>query len=500
MNRIFASLLAVFCAGSLSGQNLLNNPGFENASGWIKPAYWAGEFSVAKPGLNGKSCGMLKSAREGQAFYGRCYQLTRIESPWGRRFSYSMKARGTGELYLGYLEYTKDAQDKIVSRFVYSPPLVLKKEEWQEISMNIQATDPALVRIAPLVEVRGENSMAYLDEGSLIYSPVPGAALSAVPAHLVAETGKPLSEIAFRLTENGKSVPDAALKTSVGGKLQDAVTGKDGSWRVRLGDKDQEALASSEKFGVAAGVFIDRLSPADWTRTEALARKIKLEKPISILYVGDSLSDFERGHNYVDKVNFWLNRSNPGKASFRNAGVGGDYITRVRQRMIQGNAYRQEQYERLLETPYDYIFIFLGHNDTRCLSSGNYETPQVAPEEQKAAYREVIAYLRKHSKARIVLVSPTSSNFEVCKASIEKQKTQKKVYSLFGQPAKLEAFDAVLRQLAKEENLGYLNVYGPTKNAPDKAALFSPTDGVHLTEAGNRFLADLFLEYLASPK
>ncbi len=500
MKRLSASLLIAFCALSLSGQNLLQNPGFENASGWLKPAYWAGEFSIVRPGLTGKSCGMLKSAREGKTFYGRCYQLTRIESPWGRRFSYSMKARGDGELYLGYLEYAKDAQDKIISRFVDSAPLKLKGGEWQEIKMNIQAMDPLLVRIAPFVEVRGENSVAYLDEGSLTYAPAPGAAMSAEPSHLVAEAGKPLPEVTFRLTENGKPVTDAALKAFSGGKLQDASTGRDGCFAVRPDDKDRELLVSSEKYGVASGVCIDRLSPADWNRTDALARKIKLEKPVSILYLGDSLSDFERGRNYADKVNFWLNRHNPGKAAFRNAGVGGDYITRVRQRMIQGGAYRQEQYDRLLETPYDYIFIFLGHNDTRCRSDKNYEVPQVAPEEQKAAYREVVGYLRKHSKARIVLVSPTSSNFAICKASADKQKALNKVHSLFGQPAKLEAFDAVLRRLAEEEKLGYLNVYAPMKNAPDKAALFSPADGVHLTEAGNRFLADLFLEYLASPK
>ncbi|OQA80776.1 MAG: GDSL-like Lipase/Acylhydrolase [Lentisphaerae bacterium ADurb.Bin242] len=500
MHRFFVPVLIAFCALPLFGQNLLNNPGFENSSSWLKPAYWAGKFSIVKPGLTGKSCGELKAAREGKAFYGRCYQLARIDSPWGRRFSYSMKARGSGELYLGCLEYTKDSQDKIVSKLIYSAPLVLKKEEWQEIKMNIQSTEPTLIRFAPLIEVRGENAAAYLDEGSLVYSPAPGAAMSVSPAHLVAEDGKPLPEVAFRLTENGKPVPDAALKAFLGGKLQDSATDRDGRFVVRPGDKDSELLVSAVKYGVAADVFIDRLSPAAWNRTDGLARKIKLEKPVSILYLGDSLSDFERGRNYADKVNFWLNRYHPGKAAFRNAGVGGDYITRVRQRMIQGGAYRQEQYDRLLETPYDYIFIFLGHNDTRCLSTKNYEVPQVTPEEQKTAYREVIGHLRKHSKARIVLVSPTSSNFEVCKQSADKQKALDKVHALFGQPAMLEAFDAVLRQLAEEENLDYLDVYAPMKNEAEKAALFSPSDGVHLTEAGNRFLTDLFLEYLASPK
>ena len=63
---------------------------------------------------------------------------------------------------------------------------------------------------------------------------------------------------------------------------------------------------------------------------------------------------------------------------------------------------------------------------------------------------------------------------------------------------KEEKGQAVLRQLAAEENVDYLDVYTPMKHAPDKSKLFSPTDGVHLTEPGNRFLTDLFLRYFST--
>lgn len=499
MYRLIVLILIVSCVSPLFGQNLLNNPGFESSSSWLKPKYWAGEFTIVSPGLKGKSCGELKSAAQGKTFYGRCYQLARVDSPWGRRFNYSLKVKGSGEFYLGYLEYTQNDQEKIVSRYVYSSPVTLKSDEWQDIRMDIQSTVPNLVRIAPLIEVRGQNSVAYLDEANLSYSPTPGVALSARPPHLIVETGKPLPEITFQLTENGKPVPNADLKVLNGGKLQEGITDKDGCFTCKSVENGELQVAAV-KYGVTDDLFTDRLSSEAWAKTDAIARRIKLDKPLSILYIGDSLSDFQRGHNYADKVNFWLNLHNPGKAVFRNAGVRGDYITRVQQRMLRGNAYQQEKYDNLFGVPYDYIFIFLGHNDTRCLSSKNYEVPQVTPEAQKETYREVLNYIRKNSKAKIVLVSPTSSNFEKCKESADKRKALNKVHSLYGQPAKLEAFDAVLRQLAQEENLGYLNVYTPMKNAPDKAALFNPGDGVHLTEAGNRFLTDLFLEYFATAK
>ncbi len=499
MHRLIVLILIVSCVSPLFGQNLLNNPGFENSTSWLKPKYWAGEFTTVSPGLKGKSCGELKAAPQGKICYGRCYQLAPIDSPWGRRFNYSLKAKGSGELYLGYLEYTKNDQEKIISKYVYSAPISLKSDEWQDIRMNIQSTAGNLVRIAPLIEVRGKNSVAYLDEANLSYAPTPGVVLSARPSHLIVEAGKPLPNVTFQLTENGKPVPNAALKVLNGGKLQEAATGNDGYFTCKPAE-DGELQVAAVKYGVADELFTDQPSSKAWAKTDAVARRIKLDKPLSILYIGDSLSDFERGHNYADKVNFWLNRHNPGKAVFRNAGVRGDYITRVQQRMLRGNAYQQEKYDNLFGVPYDYIFIFLGHNDTRCLSSKNYDVPQVTPEAQKEAYRAVLNHIRKNSKAKIVLVSPTSSNFEKCQESVDKLKAQNKVHNLYGQPAKLEAFDAVLQQLAQEENLGYLNVYTPMKNTPDKAALFSPTDGVHLTEAGNRFLTDLFLNYFATAK
>jgi lysophospholipase L1-like esterase len=482
---------------SLCGQNLLNNPGFENSSSWTTPEYWAGELKIISPGLKGKSCGELKATQQGKKFYGRTYQLIRAESLWGSRFAYSMQAKGTGELYLGFLKYTTNEQGKTVSQYVYSTPLTLKSDEWQEISMTIQPMETNVVRIAPFVEVRGENSVAYLDEGNLVVDRTPGVLLTAIPAHPIIAEGKARPEVAFLLTENGKPVADAGLQVRIGDKIQAGISGKDGRFVIQPGEDGANITVAAEKYGVVEGLFMDRISPEAWSKFDAAARKVKLEKPVSILYLGDSLSDFGRGQNYADKLNFWLNLYNPGKATFRNAGVRGDYITRTRDRMIRGRAFMQERFDNLFDTPYDYIFIFLGHNDTRSRSNENYAKPQISPDVQKAAYKEVINHIRKHSNARIVLVSPTSSNFEQCSKQAEKATEQKKVHSRFGEPAMLEAFDATLRELAKEENLGYLDVYTPTRDLPGKAALFSPVDGVHLTEDGNRFLSGLFLDFFA---
>ncbi|HRU07060.1 MAG TPA: hypothetical protein P5137_14940, partial [Candidatus Brocadiia bacterium] len=52
------------------------------------------------------------------------------------------------------------------------------------------------------------------------------------------------------------------------------------------------------------------------------------------------------------------------------------------------------------------------------------------------------------------------------------------------------------RKAAEATKSDYLDVYGPTRDCAAKASLFSPSDGVHLTQAGNRFLALEVLKYL----
>lgn len=489
-------LIVSWSVSAAANRNFLLNPGFENSSSWIIPKYWGGELKIISPGYWGKSCGELKATTHGKEYFGRCYQLPVIEPAWGRLFSYTMQVKGCGELFLGVLQYTQDDKGKINTDIIYSKPFILNENEWQTVKMDILLTPYRLVRFAPMVEVRGDNAVAYLDDGKLVVASEPGVALSASPAHLIIEEGASPPNISFQLTQNNEPLPEAVLKVLNGDQLLDAKCDKNGKFMVKSAGKGARVAVSATKYGTACEVFIDRMAPDAWKTSDSIARDIKLKRKLSILYLGDSLTDFQRGYNYVDKVNFWLERYNPGLVTFRNAGVRGDYITRVEKRMMDGKSYQQEKYEDLFGMEYDYIFIFLGHNDTRCLSNKNYQEPLVAPVVQETAYRQVIKHIQENSKARIVLVSSTSSNFEVCQQNINKLKTQNKPHSLFGQPDKLEAFNAVLEKLAKEEKLLYLDVYTPTKNAMDKASFFSATDGVHLTEEGNRFLANIFLQFL----
>ena len=94
--------------------------------------------------------------------------------------------------------------------------------------------------------------------------------------------------------------------------------------------------------------------------------------------------DFNRGRNAADKVIYFLERNNPGKISFRNAAVAGDYITRVEDR-LNGKGRDVKKYAGLFDKPCDLIFIALGSNDNRTLRSDGYAKPLVPFAEQTAA-------------------------------------------------------------------------------------------------------------------
>lgn len=360
-----------------------------------------------------------------------------------------------------------------------------------------------------------------------------GVQITAEPPHLILPDDAPGGEIVFRAEIDGKPMARTRL-TAHAVHQQDAVdpstlragldgnpvfpgtskvhtstlyTGFDGKAVLKFSASPAPQSVIAAIPGLAAAEACVETVPAEeWNRNAEIAKKISLKQNLRILFIGDSLSDFSRGRNYADQLNFWLNLHNSGKASFRNAGVGGDYIIRVLERLkgtADGRAaYRQEMYSGIAGEKPDLVFIFLGHNDTRAKSTDNFSIPLVAPEAQEEAYREAIAFIREKIGGKIVLVSASSSNYQVCRESIEKRlkAAPDKLHVRFGDPQMLEAFNDVLKRLAAEFKLDYVDIYRPMASLPEKASLLYPADGVHLTEKGHRFVAAELLKYIAEQK
>lgn len=249
-------------------------------------------------------------------------------------------------------------------------------------------------------------------------------------------------------------------------------------------------------FAVAS---IDRLSRATCAAFGQAADAAALVPPAHLLFLGDSLTDFHRGCNYVDKVAFWLQRRHGPGITVRNAGVGGDFVTRVWDRLTQSltdgkPAHRAHMYDALYRPMPTHVFIFLGHNDSKLTHASGYTTGFVPLPLFEDCYRRIVRRIRADTGARITLLSTMSSFYDTAKANADKARAGGGTPNLFGKPEALERYNAAIRTIAAGEGCGFIDVYTPSRRHPDKRSLFMPGDGVHISNQGNELVA---LELLA---
>lgn len=249
---------------------------------------------------------------------------------------------------------------------------------------------------------------------------------------------------------------------------------------------------------VSHTAYLDVVDADTFQRFEQAARECIFALPSHLLFLGDSLTDVLRGRNYVDKIEFWLQAVHGPKITVKNAGVSGDFITRVWERLNKmPTAYCSEMYDHLIEPLPTNIFILLGANDCKVSSASGYTKPLVPFEEVDGYYRKVVERLRRETGAVITLISAPSFNHEIQKVAAAKMTAENKPHNLFGKPQAVEQFNTVVRKVASDLKCGWIDLYGPTESHPDKASLFLSEDGIHLTDNGNRFIALSILEALA---
>jgi lysophospholipase L1-like esterase len=261
-----------------------------------------------------------------------------------------------------------------------------------------------------------------------------------------------------------------------------------GLWKLTLLSSELSANGTAH---------VDVLPRKKWDEFNAAAQQASPGTlPAHYLFLGDGLTDFSRGFNYVDQVAYWLQRTHGGQFSFRNAGEGGDFITRVWQRLNESpKAYRLDAYNGLFDPPPTRIFIFLGHNDSKLTSGSGFTLPMVSLEDFETTYAKVVQRLKSQTGAPVTVVSSTSSVYEITLPLAEQLLAQRGTASLFGKPEMLERFNTLAHKVALENGCDYVDVYEPTRSHPDKRTLFT-SDGVHLTVEGNHLIALELLKYL----
>ena len=487
--KYFSVLLAMaFLLDGIAEEKLLFRCDFSrNDGGWRIPAYWGGRLEWKGGMLH------MTATKHRNQVWGRTFADCTADSISGGIFRLKMRIRGMGKAVAGFLLYPERGK---APQIVSSDQTVKLGGSWQDVEFQLDLSEKAMARLAPFIELRGEGNLQMDDVTIARISPNKAGMklLSSVP---VIRRGDPFPEL--KLSTNLKSTWFFVFS----GRKVSRITSSPEGVLVIPGSAVEEESDTPPSVIAGHGGDTLRLTfnviDADlYERFEKAAAKMKLKEPLEILYLGDSLLDFDRGTNAADILNYWLNRGNPGKASFHNFSVRGDSLRRVMTR-LQGNpVYRAGAYDGMLKLKPDLVFLWLGQNDTASRSNDDFRTSAISSEEQKKLTSQLMSRLKSAwPAARFVFVSPSSSDSELQHAkAIRQVKSGQKNVVRFGDPEKIEAFDRTWCESAKKAGAMYIDIYNPLKNLPDKKKLFKTGDGVHFNPAGCNLVALLWLEAL----
>lgn len=160
-----------------------------------------------------------------------------------------------------------------------------------------------------------------------------------------------------------------------------------------------------------------------------------------------------------------------------NSGVGGD---------TSADALARFQRDVVNKDP-DFVLIGLGTNDFIREGQGN-TTPRVSPEQFRTNLQTMIDGVKALDAVPILITAPYVRNDAYPPVS--------NYEDIGGLNPALDVYIEVVRQLAKDNNIGLIDIHKICDDYPLTEFLIS--DGVHLADKGNRVYADAIEEYLTA--
>ena len=466
-----------------------------NVTSFYDQPYWSGK--AKKITENGKKILEITPAPKGDRTFGRAFApfwSKELFLPETKLLA-TVKVRGKGKFAVGLLKY----RPKQGSPALFTANPVELADTAKEFKFDFVVED-LFDRVYPFLEVQGDG-IAYVESFRLEKVNDKSVKVNAItPLQIVVDkqTTKPV-EFSTSIKNGDVCIVKFGAKNTV----EKVKSGSDGKVVVPAAQYPlgtNQVFVSSKGMGVQS--YVSVITADEYAKTDAIAKKIKLAKPVRILVIGDSLSDFYRGYNYIDRINFWINKYNPGKFTFYNAGIGGDYLERSSNRMEKElryagtTIYRQEMYTGIFKDEYDYVFIFLGQNDTRCMRSTGYKEPETTPEEQNKYLTLMLKRLKERCpKAKVVLIAPSPSNEAVFKKR-EATWAKGRQIAYYGKPEFVNVYDANNRAFCKANNLDYIDVLSVMRSYSPIKDLYVE-DGVHLSDKGGILIADELLKFFA---
>ncbi len=413
---------------------------------------------------------------------------------YGRRFQCTVTARGRGVIQFGIRAVISEEHYAVDHADRTSPEYPLN-DEWQTFTFEgLETAKSCLYHDRFFVEVP-TGSFAEIKHVGFCYRRINDPAWRFKPSHAIATPGEPVrftlhTGLPFRHLQclhyaghqrMARPCESSEITTDANGDFSY-------EFQMRGGCIDGERVSFIDpQTGVKHSFFASLLPPAQVKRMRSFASAAS--SPQTLLFLGDSLTDYDRGRNYVDILAGLL----PHDWILKNAGIGGDDTERLLKRLRSEPVQRSNMYDGLFDESPDRVFIFLGGNDTKAPSATGYRVAVTPPEKQEKLLREIIQIIRSRTQAQITLIAAASSYSPYQEEKAAAMRRDGTSHNQFGIDEHIRAFNQINQKLASELGLDYLDVYNATANHPDKRQLFIPDDGVHLSLTGHACIAEQIL-------
>ncbi|MBE6355819.1 MAG: hypothetical protein E7058_01745 [Lentisphaerae bacterium] len=488
MNRYICMLLVVFAGLALRAEVLIDSVFTKNTANW----YALKNFGTAKT-----ENGMLKllPGAKNELRLANWKRISPAECA-GKTIKITAVAKGKGTLNGAFVLTVKSVSGgRSYPRF--AGEAVVLGNDFVTVEHSLDLSKHLPISLEPRLELKGSGAQAEVKSIKVEVFTVEGAKLIPESSYTAYPAGSS-GNITLKLQTNA----GAQLQLLVNDSATPVKADSSGNAVLNLAKNSGITGYTIAGKGISCRIFTEAVAPAEFAALNSAAAKSSLTAPAKVLILGDSLSDFERGRNYVDQMSFYLNANRKDRVNFYNFGIGGDDIKRVTRRLNHhfdpksADEYFQKRYADISKVKYTHIIVFLGQNDTKASSKSGYKTTFVPTEKWQEHYARLLALLKKQfPQAQIILCSPIHTNSarqEVIAAAILKRKDN--VWK-FGIEEHMEKYAATVKAAAAAAGAKYIDLYTPSKNHPQLKDLFV-SDGVHLSPAGERFTALQILQHL----
>jgi lysophospholipase L1-like esterase len=515
-------MLALLKGGVVRAEQLVNDAGFVSGPEQATLAAWkidplvGGQFSIIEekqrqsPRVIELKAERVVMADGQQNRLGRLIQTARKPVIPGRKYVLKVEARGEGKLTGGVVEYSDPHSPVRVGepgRQVELTP------EWQTFSFTFTPGDRSML-VAPYFQLESWLGRLQLRQPSLESTVQPGK-ISIRADDFVFDSGQ---AVGLKLTAEHADVKlilygPGGVPPGPGGKYGGSDAWVDHFHRA-IGVEAKPGLAIAVKLDIPSDarpgfyrvVAVDKVTgqaseagfciypKATADEFRSLSAQIKVPDGTVLVFVGDSLTDFFRGRNYVDLVARALEQGNPGRVQVINAGVGGTNIELIEKRLEKDVNARKPTH----------VFIFEGANDTKrpfSPTAGLSREWVVPIEKYEAAYRRVIGRIQSEAKAQVVVMTMAPGDPTILEPTFQRAKAFGDAKNFFCLPEDVAKAAALQKRLAQELGLPLIDTHARFQallESKEKCESLFVDDGVHLSENGNRETALAVLGFLAN--